>query len=806
MKLELFQEKHLQIKSSNIAFMSSMYLTTTNVYLDNLSFKNVDWSFENINLHISSCLLGSAHLKIYKNSWNESNSNFHQNLYVFINDSSLGYLRAENVSQIKIQNSCITGRNALSSSFFVIHNTNVTISNSTFTNNSIKFNSTEPTLLKAWSHSDITFDNCTILGNTGYVSIIQVTDHSSLHLTNCEISYNRIFNESTLRHCIVNITKSFVSAVNCVFAHNELIPPTNEGSVMLISFNSGTLFESCSFTHNQGSTVAAYALKGGKLNVTNCHFAENNCTEINWTTFGALLGHPVFSHSSSIIYYLLNCTFVRNYAYDGGGVNAVGTVIYFKKCTFRENKAFSAGAVTIQPSIAYFENCNFLANKAILQVGGIYVQQYSTIITINCLFEDNLGGALTIQGPSELKVMKTNFTNNFCETRAGGILLEQGVKGNISDSIFNNNSAVHHGCIDANSNVTLQISRTLFVNNNAKDAVVYGEDNVILNILLSKFYHNVGGNCIEVHHNSSLIITKSTFSDNAISPGSVIYVDLNSNFFARNSTFLNHSTQLRGAVIYGLQNSNINLVESIISHNQAKFGGAIYTANCTLHIVDTILDSNKAIDGGVLYAVFSSVHINKSLCINNSAETYGGCMYIVTSNVSFIFSDVSFNNGYSGGAVMFLSNSDFSAVKTKFYNNTAVTNGGVIYQRRCGHMALDQCSFRHNSVNSTFGIYGSDIEIIEAHDLRVSQSEFVHTATDTCTAISFNRWEGNFSVTLITLKTNISYGLKSLSSTDPSFLCKAAKLYWMYVNGGGNPVDIVVKHNETNYASRKCIC
>ena len=286
----------------------------------------------------------------------------------------------------------------------------------------------------------------------------------------------------------------------------------------------------------------------------------------------------------------------------------------------------------------------------------------------------------------------------------------------------------------------------------------------------------------------------------------MIYVDLNSNFFARNSTFLNHSTQLRGAVIHGSQNSNIDLVESIIFHNQAKFGGAIYSANCTLHIVDTILDSNKAIDGGVLHAVFSNVHINNSLCISNSAETYGGCMYVVTSNVSLVYSDVSLNKGYSGGAVMLLSNSDFSAVKTKFYNNTAVTLGGVIYQRRGGHMALDQCSFRYNRVNTTFGIYGSDIEIIEAHEIRVSQSEFVHTARDTCTTISFNRWEGNFSMSLITIKTNISYGLKNLSSTDPLFLHKAAKLYWMYINGGGNAVDRVVKQNETNYASRKYMC
>ena len=308
--------------------------------------------------------------------------------------------------------------------------------------------------------------------------------------------------------------------------------------------------------------------------------------------------------------------------------------------------------------------------------------------------------------------MKSNFTNNTCETRAGGILLEQDVKGNIFDSILINNSAMHHACIDAISNVTLHISGTLFISNSTEDAVVFSGDNLILKILLSKFHHNVRGNCIEFRHNSSLIVVNTIFSDSTISPGSVNFVDLNSKPVARNSTYLNHSTQLRGAVIYGSQNSTIELTVSMILHNQAKFGGAIYIANCTIQIQDTLLDSNQAIDGGVLYAVFSNVQINNSLFINNSAKTYGGCVYAVTSNVSLFFSNLSFNKVYSGGTLMLLSNSDFSALKTQFYNNTAVTNGGVIYQRRSGHIALDQCSFRCNQIDDSFDIYGSDIKIM----------------------------------------------------------------------------------------------
>ena len=197
------------MQSSNISFKQSMYLTTTIMYMDNLPLKSVYWSFENINLQISSCLLGLTHLKIYKNLSNEDHFDFQENFYVIINESSLGHLRAHGISQIIIRNSFINGRHsANSSSFFVIKNSNITIINSTFTNNSITLNSTQPTLLNASIHSHITFHNCLILGNTGYVSIIQVTNRSFVHLITSEVSYNRISNESNHKHSILNFEES----------------------------------------------------------------------------------------------------------------------------------------------------------------------------------------------------------------------------------------------------------------------------------------------------------------------------------------------------------------------------------------------------------------------------------------------------------------------------------------------------------------------------------------------------------------------------------------------------------------------
>ena len=267
-----FQKKHSWIKDSNITFKSSIQITTITIYMHNLSLKRIHWSFESLNLLISNCSLATGYLNIHDHFSSESDSDFYDSLKVTIDDSSLGYMRTRNVSQIIIKNSNITGRNEeSSSSFFVIHNSNITISDSIFANNSIKFNSTEPTLLNASINSNITFVNCIVSGNTGYASIIQVINQSFLRLIDSDFSYNKIFNESmdpkrAEERSIVRINDSSISVVSSNFTHNELVSPEVGGSVMFISYYSKIEYlEGCFFAKNKGTSLYTLAFPGGKL-------------------------------------------------------------------------------------------------------------------------------------------------------------------------------------------------------------------------------------------------------------------------------------------------------------------------------------------------------------------------------------------------------------------------------------------------------------------------------------------------------------------------------------------------------------
>ena len=118
--------------------------------------------------------------------------------------------------------------------------------------------------------------------------------------------------------------------------------------------------------------------------------------------------------------------------------------------------------------------------------------------------------------------------------------------------------------------------------------------------------------------------------------------------------------------------------------------------------------------------------------------------------------------------VMIFSNSEFTALRTKFYNNTAVTSGGAISQRLSGFTVLEQCVFAQNSLHYAYRNFGSDIDAFQCTELRISETELLHNATDPTAAIEVNMLD--IPCTLFTLKTNISYGSKHLSSTNRSFL------------------------------------
>ena len=150
--------------------------------------------------------------------------------------------------------------------------------------------------------------------------------------------------------------------------------------------------------------------------------------------------------------------------------------------------------------------------------------------------------------------------------------------------------------------------------------------------------------------------------------------------------------------------------------------------------------------------------------------------------------------------VMIFSNSEFTALRTKFYNNTAVTSGGAISQRLSGFTVLEQCVFAQSSLHYAYRNFGSDIDAFQCTELRISETELLHNATDPTAAIEVNMLD--IPCTLFTLKTNISYGSKHLSSTNRSFFNESIDRCKVFISppvvvrpGGANHNSFIVGIN-----------
>ena len=153
------------------------------------------------------------------------------------------------------------------------------------------------------------------------------------------------------RGLIVFIKESIVSIAYCIFTYNQLEFPT-WAAVVTIMLISRSFLESCNFTNNQGTTLWAFASVKAKLYIKNCYFAENYSPEEIHSTFQ--LGEGGNGHHGFSSYYFLNCTFLNNYANDGGAVYSSGAFsFHFKNCIFKGNKAFTGGCIDVGAVTAF---------------------------------------------------------------------------------------------------------------------------------------------------------------------------------------------------------------------------------------------------------------------------------------------------------------------------------------------------------------------------------------------------------------------------------------------------------------------
>ncbi len=247
---------------------------------------------------------------------------------------------------------------------------------------------------------------------------------------------------------------------------------------------------------------------------------------------------------------IINSTFKNSIQSNGGVLNIQNTLVDIYNSNFSSNVGGYGGVIRVAiGSYLNIYNSTFENNTA--NFGGDIYQDYSFVNIYNSTFtgshSQSFGGSIVAQANSLLKIYDSRFNNTYSSTDAGGALylyntcllmdnvnitnskatfgaaitfIDISNKGNstISNSLFDNNSAVYEGGAIYNIFSPLTVFNSTFSNNTAiNGGGIFSDKSGILNITYSKFILNnvtgIGGGIFS-NENPNFINESNQFIDN----------------------------------------------------------------------------------------------------------------------------------------------------------------------------------------------------------------------------------------------------------------------------------------------------
>ncbi len=382
----------------------------------------------------------------------------------------------------------------------------------------------------------------------------------------------------------------------------------------------GTLVaNNCIFDSNYvGSRGGGVLVDGGSANFTNCVFNDNHASH-----GGAIATY--FYYGYIPVVHIKNCTFTKNYATYGGAIHVMGGYLYVEDSTFEGNTA----------------------------------QNYGSAIHVNKGFDPS-----GIQNIAYASIKNTTFTKNDVRIQGeyGGTVSVFGkvnddtVTVDVTDSYFEANTAEYGGALCVMIDGFMNVSNTVFINNNATSygGAVYVFDSAEINNCTFKSNNGRQGGAIAVYIES--LINNSIFTDNtaSLSGGAIRSTG---DVIVNNSQFTSNTAPYGGAISaegkQGWFTENKLIVDNcIIKENHAigienssgGIGGGIYIeGGCD--VKNSIIESNTAYydGGGISINNFNnSVNINNNIIVNNKANQEGTEVEIENE------SNVNINNNWWG--------------------------------------------------------------------------------------------------------------------------------------------------------------
>ena len=304
---------------------------------------------------------------------------------------------------------------------------------------------------------------------------------------------------------------------------------------------------------------------------------------------------------------------------------------------------------------------------------------------------------------------------------------------------------------------------TIDADNQAKVFVANAKNITIKNITIINAYDKQGS-AIHINPNSSLT-TNNVNIDNCSSVNGVIFVTTNGAYASNNDKITDVAASSAGAItlatgnatfnntlftsskalswgfIYGLERSNITVLNSVFANTTSNYSTAI-KGDKSLKIKNTKFINLHAnfTAGAVSFKMGNEAEIENCTFENVSSSKNGGALFIdayLAKDMPAVFTNSTFVDCYSGfgGAILALG-SNITVENCNFKDNLALFDGGAIYGSY-SNMMISDSTFDGNGGQGPVGgrdSYGGAI-YCDAGKLNLYDSKLINNFAQTGSAI-----------------------------------------------------------------------
>lgn len=413
-----------------------------------------------------------------------------------------------------------------------------------------------------------------------------------------------------------------------------------------------TTIEDSSIVNNLGAVTGTIYLNSGTLDMKNVTATGNQATS----------GGVIYPSGTDATVTVTGGTYSGNTANYGGVINNNKGNVTVDGAEMKENTANLGGAIYSSSANLTVKDSTFTGNTSTKDANG----------------GNGNGGAISIAAGT-LNGSGTNvFKENTAENHGGAIYVsyvtgtdggQNGGVVNITDGLFEKNSAPCGGAISSRTNGSVTLTGTVLKGNVATASSTGAQGGAI--------YTNDG----------TLTLSGVTLDGNTTNYYGAAVYSIGTVFTATDDCIVKNNTGITGAAIWLNINSGdtATITDMTLQKNLRSAGtanGTIYAnGNGTLNITGLTASENVSSNGGILYTSGGlTITLKDSTLTDNQALTVGGIVaYRGTKTMEISGCTISGNTAPNGGVVEASGAGTLTIKSSTLESNTATDKGGAIY-------------------------------------------------------------------------------------------------------------------------------